>query len=84
MTLSQPVVVDVYQDNRTTGAFIIVDRLSNITVGAGMVSDVFESVASTLDHSAFSGELKQLVKQHYADKSDDDIDVLVKKFISYL
>lgn len=38
VTLSQPIYYDPYRRNRTTGAFIIVDRLSNITVGAGMIT----------------------------------------------
>ena len=35
--LNQTVVFDPYNNNRTTGAFIIIDRLSNVTVGAGMI-----------------------------------------------
>jgi bifunctional enzyme CysN/CysC len=33
-----PVVFDSYEANRETGAFIIVDRYSNETVGAGMIA----------------------------------------------
>ncbi|QQM32471.1 sulfate adenylyltransferase subunit CysN [Martelella lutilitoris] len=32
-----PIVFDAYKDNRTTGNFVIIDRLSNKTVGAGMI-----------------------------------------------
>jgi bifunctional enzyme CysN/CysC len=32
-----PLLVDEYRDNRTTGAFILIDEASNFTVGAGMV-----------------------------------------------
>ncbi len=39
ITLSQPIFYDAYRRNRTTGAFIIVDRISNVTVGAGMIMD---------------------------------------------
>jgi bifunctional enzyme CysN/CysC len=35
---SAPVAFDPYQVNRETGAFIIVDRYSNETVGAGMIA----------------------------------------------
>ena len=31
------VVFDAYQDSRSTGSFIFIDRLSNVTVGAGMI-----------------------------------------------
>lgn len=32
--LTSPIAFDAYRRNRTTGAFIIIDRLSNATVGA--------------------------------------------------
>ncbi|WP_422138754.1 sulfate adenylyltransferase subunit CysN [Endozoicomonas sp. ALC020] len=37
LVLTQPVVFDRYEDNRQTGAFIVIDRLSNATIAAGMV-----------------------------------------------
>ena len=33
----QPIAFDAYEDNRTTGAFILIDRVSGATVGAGML-----------------------------------------------
>jgi bifunctional enzyme CysN/CysC len=39
MTLNQPIAFDPYRKNRATGAFIFVDRLTNNTVGAGMIID---------------------------------------------
>jgi bifunctional enzyme CysN/CysC len=33
-----PVVFDPYQDNRKTGSFIIIDRFTNSTLGAGMIA----------------------------------------------
>jgi len=39
VTLSQPVAYDPYTRNRETGAFIIIDRLTHNTVGAGMILD---------------------------------------------
>ena len=38
--LNQPVAVDRYEHNRETGAFIVIDRITNMTVGAGMVCDI--------------------------------------------
>ena len=35
---SNPIAFDAYNDNRETGAFILIDRYTNATVGAGMVS----------------------------------------------
>ena len=37
ITLAEPIAVDAYRDNRATGAFILIDPLSNATVGAGMI-----------------------------------------------
>ena len=37
LSLSKPIPFDPYADNRKTGAFIIVDRTTNRTVGAGMI-----------------------------------------------
>ena len=34
---SQPIAFDAYKDNRETGSFILIDRLSNATVGAGLI-----------------------------------------------
>ena len=39
VSLDQTVCFDSYKMNRSTGAFIIIDRLSNITIGAGMIVD---------------------------------------------
>ncbi|MDK9715837.1 MAG: sulfate adenylyltransferase subunit CysN [Sulfuritalea sp.] len=35
--LAQPLCVDTYADNRSTGAFIVIDETNNNTVGAGMI-----------------------------------------------
>ncbi len=37
LSLDRPVAFDPYRDNRDTGGFILIDRLSNNTVGAGML-----------------------------------------------
>jgi bifunctional enzyme CysN/CysC len=37
--LNEPIAFDPYRRNRATGAFIIIDRLSNNTVAAGMILD---------------------------------------------
>ena len=37
ISLDAPIALDGYAQNRTTGAFIVIDRLTNGTVGAGMI-----------------------------------------------
>ena len=39
ITLHRPIAFDPYDKNRATGAFIIIDRMTNITIGAGMIVD---------------------------------------------
>ncbi len=46
VTLHRPVAFDPYDRNRATGCFIIVDRHSNVTVGAGMIVDRIVSRSS--------------------------------------
>jgi bifunctional enzyme CysN/CysC len=36
-SLAQPLAFDAYRDNRDTGGFILIDRVTNATVGAGMI-----------------------------------------------
>jgi bifunctional enzyme CysN/CysC len=37
LALDRPIAFDAYRDNRDTGGFILIDRLTNHTVGAGML-----------------------------------------------
>ncbi len=43
LSLTQPVAFDPYSNNRQTGAFIVIDRLTNATVAAGMVEGQVDS-----------------------------------------
>ncbi len=37
LSVGQPIAFDPYQDNRAMGGFILIDRITNATVGAGMI-----------------------------------------------
>lgn len=37
LTAHRPIYCDAYADNRSTGAFVVIDSFSNDTVGAGMI-----------------------------------------------
>jgi len=43
VAVNAPIVFDTYKTNQNTGAFIIIDRLSNVTVGAGMITESIDS-----------------------------------------
>ena len=37
LSLAQPIAFDSYKDNRKTGSFILIDRRTNATIGAGLI-----------------------------------------------
>jgi len=51
-SVNAPVVFDAYSKSKGTGSFIIIDRLTNVTVGAGMIT----GIASDADLSSVSIE----------------------------
>ncbi|MFR4093480.1 MAG: sulfate adenylyltransferase subunit CysN [Escherichia coli] len=66
LTFDEPLVLDRYQHNPVTGGLIFIDRLSNVTVGAGMVHEpVSQATAAPSEFSAFELELNALVRRHF-------------------
>ncbi|RWR01788.1 sulfate adenylyltransferase subunit 1 [[Pantoea] beijingensis] len=62
----EPLVLDQYQQNPVTGGMIFIDRLSNVTVGAGMVREpLAEAHPVSGEFSAFELELNALVRRHF-------------------
>ncbi|WP_415407454.1 sulfate adenylyltransferase subunit CysN [Sulfurovum sp. CS9] len=57
MLLTRPIAADAYKDNKLTGSFIVVDRITNNTVGAGMIVGV-----SRRDEDA-----KKIASKNYTD-----------------
>ena len=49
---AKPVAFDPYEENRATGAFILVDRFTNQTAGAGMVNFALRR-ATNIHHEGF-------------------------------
>ncbi len=39
LSMNEPIIFDAYRQNQTTGSLIIIDRLTNVTVGAAMILD---------------------------------------------
>jgi sulfate adenylyltransferase subunit 1 len=60
---SETLHFDAYEDNQGTGAFIIIDRLSNVTVGAGMINHAIDE--KTQEYSAFELEFNALVRKQF-------------------
>jgi sulfate adenylyltransferase subunit 1 len=54
--LLRPIALDLYGENRSTGAFILIDPETNSTVAAGMVTAASEDVSPNLDSAASISE----------------------------
>lgn len=65
MSLTDPVAFDPYQEIRDTGSFILIDRLSNVTVGAGMIVEGLAAKVAKGHYSEFEIELNALVRKHF-------------------
>ncbi|HEY7866848.1 MAG TPA: sulfate adenylyltransferase subunit CysN [Psychromonas sp.] len=64
--VAQAIHFDSYSENRATGAFIMIDRLTNATVGAGMIRGTVEAVAKKEPaFSPFEVEFNALVRKHF-------------------
>ncbi|BDY05915.1 sulfate adenylyltransferase subunit CysN [Ferrimonas sp. YFM] len=62
----RPLPVDRYAQLRDTGAFILIDPVTNGTVAAGMVREAAETAAaSRQDYSQFELELNALIRKHF-------------------
>ncbi len=44
----RPIIADLYDENRATGSFILIDAATNATVGAGMIRQILASAAATV------------------------------------
>ena len=66
LELTESIVADVYRNNHETGAFILIDRLSNLTIGAGMIEALLsEQATQNSEFSDFEVEFNALVRKHF-------------------
>jgi sulfate adenylyltransferase subunit 1 len=77
LQVSETLHFDAYGENRHTGAFIIIDRISNITVGAGMINGRLDEQQQQ-QFSAFEQEFNALVRKHFPHWGARDIAKLLK------
>ena len=73
--LTQTDASDPYTKNRSAGAIIIIDRVTNGTVGAGMIIDVAEDTNAG-QFSEFELEFNDLVRKHFPHWNATDISKL--------
>ncbi len=70
MLLTRPIAADPYKENKETGSFIVVDRITNNTVGAGMIVGVTkrdEDVVQNADKSYTDAEkaLNRYIRENF-------------------
>ncbi|MGR5120705.1 sulfate adenylyltransferase subunit CysN [Vibrio astriarenae] len=66
ISLTDKVAVDTYTTLPQTGAFIVIDRHTNVTVGAGMVSNVTSSTEEAARvYSRAEKDLNAYVRKHF-------------------
>lgn len=65
LSLNQSIAYDPYKTNPATGAFILIDRISNATVGAGMITESTDgrSRGDLWEQTPVAGRLKQKASQ---------------------
>ncbi|WP_116869775.1 sulfate adenylyltransferase subunit CysN [Vibrio splendidus] len=64
--LTDQIAIDRYVDLPQTGAFVVIDRGSNVTVGAGVVQDIYSSEAScNRVYTLAEKELNYYVRKHF-------------------
>lgn len=63
--LTQNIACDPYTTNRATGAFIVIDRMTNSTVGAGMIITANQETSGAAQYSEFELEFNALVRKHF-------------------
>ena len=47
VTAARPLVFDPYEQNRTTGSFIVIDPATNATAGAGMIVRALDEASAS-------------------------------------
>jgi sulfate adenylyltransferase subunit 1 len=65
ISLTDKVAVDEYRVLPQTGAFIIIDRFTNVTVGAGVVYSTAESLDQARQYSQSEKDLNAYVRKHF-------------------
>ncbi len=66
LAFDEPLLLDPYAQTPETGGLIFIDRLSNVTVGAGMVREpLSDSPQHAGQFSAFELELNALIRRHF-------------------
>ncbi|SFN58467.1 sulfate adenylyltransferase subunit CysN [Xenorhabdus japonica] len=65
-SFDEPLLLDSYAQNADIGGIILIDRLTNVTVGAGLVREIqLDVYEEPKEYSEFELEFNQLVRRHF-------------------
>jgi len=74
LSLTQPILLDPYAKNQSMGRFIVIDRITNETLGAGIVLGASTQQCHKLCHYSSSEKaLNQFIRKHYPEWGCVDI-----------
>ncbi|WP_445380964.1 elongation factor 1-alpha C-terminal domain-related protein, partial [Salinicola avicenniae] len=78
--LTASVPLDDYRKSPGTGAFIVIDRLTNVTVGAGLIRGAADGSVTDgeVDWQAFEIEFNALIRKHFPHWEAKDVRTLLK------
>ncbi|NCO00842.1 MAG: sulfate adenylyltransferase subunit CysN [Epsilonproteobacteria bacterium] len=65
LQLNDILAFDTYEENRDMGGFILIDKISNNTVAAGMITESLEKEILRSEALPFEIELNALIRRHY-------------------
>ena len=68
LSLDREIAVDPYHENRYTGSFIIIDKYSNATLGAGMIVSSLDGFAHLEEERVYTKaeiELNEYIRNNY-------------------
>lgn len=79
LSFAERIAFDLYNDVRDTGGFILIDRLTNVTIAAGMIESATDSEQDATEFSEFELEFNALVRKHFPHWQALDISALKGK-----
>lgn len=65
IAFDKDVVADEYKNNKITGSFIIIDKYSNETLGAGLIDGYLKSVEAKRIYTESERELNSFIRKNY-------------------
>lgn len=65
LRLNKKTPLKKYKDNKTLGSFIVIDKYSNQTIGAGMIFNIFQNDTQERIYTSAEKELNAYIRRNY-------------------